>query len=65
MLLLDAWYGPGITIDAPPDTNEDLAIPEREEPALDQVAAEVQRRLLRQSTADCLERLSLDASRKD
>jgi hypothetical protein len=42
LLVFDAFYGPGITIDSPPETNEDLSITPREEPALAQVAANLQ-----------------------
>jgi hypothetical protein len=43
LVIFDACYGSGSTIDSPPGTgisfvtNEDLAVPEREKPALDQV----------------------------
>ena len=45
LLIFDADYGSGLTIDAPPNsrtpffTNEDLAVPARERPALEQVIA--------------------------
>jgi protein-glutamine gamma-glutamyltransferase len=42
LVVFDALYGPGPTIDSPGNTNEDLAVPPREIPALDQVIAELQ-----------------------
>jgi len=43
LVVFDAHYGPGKTLDsAPGDSNEDEAIPEREEAALDQVVSELQ-----------------------
>ncbi len=42
LVVFDARYGPGATIDAPPDTNEDLQVSPREAPALDQVISELQ-----------------------
>ena len=41
LVAFDAWFGPGATIDQPPDTNLDLALPPREVPALNRVAAEL------------------------
>ncbi|MES1181011.1 MAG: transglutaminase-like domain-containing protein, partial [Verrucomicrobiota bacterium] len=41
LVLFDAFYGPGATIDSPPDTNLDLFVPSEEKPALDQVIAEM------------------------
>jgi hypothetical protein len=42
LVVFDALYGPGPTIDSPANTNEDLAVPRREKPALDQVISELQ-----------------------
>jgi len=48
LVMFDAQYGPGATIDSPPlpgssgNTNEDLAVPLKETLALDQVLAELQ-----------------------
>ena len=42
LVVFDALYGPGPTIDSPANTNEDLAVPPREKPALDQVISELQ-----------------------
>ena len=41
LVIFDALFGPGPTIDSPPDTNEDLAVPPKERPALDRVIAEM------------------------
>lgn len=41
VVVFNALYGPGATIDSPPGTNEDLAIPERETKALDAVLDEL------------------------
>ena len=45
LVIFDAHYGPGATIDAPPDTGTtnrfDLAVPTNEIPALDQVISEM------------------------
>ncbi len=42
LVVFDALYGPGSTLDSPPGgQEEDLSLPEREKPALDQVAAEL------------------------
>jgi len=40
LVIFDAWYGPGATMDSPP-TNWDSAVPTNERPALDQVIAEM------------------------
>ncbi len=40
LMVFDANYGPGITMDSPP-TNQDLAVPSEEIPALEQVMAEI------------------------
>jgi protein-glutamine gamma-glutamyltransferase len=42
LVVFDARYGPGATLDAPPgDNGEDLTLPEREKPALDQIVSEL------------------------
>jgi hypothetical protein len=42
LVMFDAHYGPGPTLDAPPGRNgEDLKTPEREQPALDQIVADL------------------------
>jgi protein-glutamine gamma-glutamyltransferase len=41
LVVFDALYGPGPTIDSPANTNEDLAVPPKERPALDRVIAEL------------------------
>lgn len=41
LAIFDADYGPGATIDSPPDTNLDLSVPTNEAPALNQVIAEM------------------------
>ncbi len=40
LVIFDALYGPGAAMDAPPDAAEDLIVPERERPALQQIAAD-------------------------
>lgn len=42
LVIFDALYGPGATIDSLPSTNEDLAITPRETNALDEVISELQ-----------------------
>jgi len=42
LVVFDALYAPGPTIDSPANTNEDLNVPPREQPALDQVISELQ-----------------------
>jgi len=42
LVVFDALYGPGPTIDSPANMDEDLAVPPREQPALNQVIAELQ-----------------------
>jgi hypothetical protein len=42
LVVFDALYGPGPTIDSPGNTNEDLYVPPKEIPALEQVIAELQ-----------------------
>jgi hypothetical protein len=39
LVIFDARFGPGATMDEPPDTNLDLALAPRETPALDEIAA--------------------------
>ena len=56
LVVFDALYGPGPTIDSPANTNEDLAVPPKETTALDQVIAELQ--LKRQSRKQALRTLS-------
>jgi len=41
LVIFDAFYGPGATMDSPADTNADLTVPGDEAPALDQVIAEL------------------------
>ena len=41
LVIFNARFGPGAIIDQGPDTNEDLGVPDREKPALDQVIAEL------------------------
>jgi transglutaminase-like putative cysteine protease len=41
LVIFDAFYGPGSTIDAPANTNSDLSIPPREMATLDKVASEL------------------------
>ncbi len=41
LVIFDAHYGPGQTLDFPPNTNEDLAVPDKEINALDKVVAEL------------------------
>ena len=42
LVVFDALYGPGETIDSPGNTNEDLSVPPRETNALSRVIAELQ-----------------------
>jgi hypothetical protein len=42
LVVFNALYGPGPTIDSPANTNLDLAVPLKETPALDRVIAELQ-----------------------
>ena len=42
LVIFDALYGPGETIDSPPNTNDDLHLPARETNALNKVIAELQ-----------------------
>jgi len=47
LVMFDALYGPGATVDsppAPPDTDEDRKVPDNEKPALDSVIDELQLR---------------------
>ncbi len=41
LVIFNARYGPGAAIDHPPDANEDLAVPDKEKAALDQVIYEL------------------------
>ena len=41
LVIFDAGYGPGITLDSPPDANWDLLVPTNEMPALDRVVSEM------------------------
>jgi protein-glutamine gamma-glutamyltransferase len=41
LVIFAAFYGPGATIDAPPDTYWDFVVPTNERPALDRVIAEM------------------------
>ena len=56
LVMFDALYEPGATIDSPPDTNLDTYVPEKEKPALDQVIEELQ--LRQQSRRQVLHTLS-------
>ena len=56
LVIFDALYGPGLTVDSPGNTNEDLSVPPKEWPALDQVIAELQ--LKQQSQKQALATLS-------
>ncbi len=56
LVVFDALYGSGPTMDSPPDTNEDLSVPPKEIPALEQVLAEM--RLRRPSRTEALRALS-------
>lgn len=42
LVVFDAHYGPGATIDSPPDDDQDLNVPSREEGALDEVISLLQ-----------------------
>jgi len=63
LVIFDALYGPGLTIDSPGNTNEDLSVPAKEWPALDQVIAELQ--LKQQSQKQALHTLSAFFQDKD
>ncbi|HEY3761059.1 MAG TPA: transglutaminase domain-containing protein [Verrucomicrobiae bacterium] len=41
LVIFDSLYGPGVTLDAPPNTNRDCFVPTNEIPALKQVIAEM------------------------
>ena len=41
VLVFDALYGPGPMIDSPPDTNQDLSVPDNETAALDKLISEM------------------------
>ncbi|HWY78170.1 MAG TPA: transglutaminase domain-containing protein [Verrucomicrobiae bacterium] len=41
LVIFDAQYGPGAIIDQPPDTNDDLTVPDREKPGLDETISEL------------------------
>jgi hypothetical protein len=41
LVIFDALYDPASSIDSPANTNEDLAVPPKEQPALDRVIAEL------------------------
>lgn len=56
LAIFDALYGPGATIDSPPEPDLDLNIPDREIPALDTVIEEMN--LREQSPAQVLQTLS-------
>jgi len=64
LVIFDALYGPGATMDSPADanTNADLAVPDDEVPALDQVIAELG--LQAQSPPEVLQTLSTFFTRK-
>jgi hypothetical protein len=42
LVVFDAHYGPGATIDSAPDDQQDRDVPDREAPALNQILAELQ-----------------------
>ncbi|MDB6068170.1 MAG: putative Transglutaminase protein [Pedosphaera sp.] len=42
LVIFDALYGPGSSIDSPPNTNEDLSVPPEEAPALEKLISELQ-----------------------
>ena len=56
LVVFDALYGPGQTIDSPPDMDEDLSVPPREVPALERVIAQLH--LRQQSRSHVLRTLS-------
>jgi protein-glutamine gamma-glutamyltransferase len=56
LMIFDARFGPGETIDSPADTNEDLSVPTNEVPALDSVISDLQ--LKGQSTERALRTLA-------
>jgi transglutaminase-like putative cysteine protease len=56
LVIFDALYGPGETIDSPGNTNEDLQVPYRETHALNQVIAEL--KLERQNRKQALHTLA-------
>lgn len=41
LVIFDALSGPGKSIDEPPDTNEDLGVPDREKPALEEIISQM------------------------
>src|SRR5262249_27731769 len=41
LVIFDALYSPGASIDAPPDLREDILVPQREAPALEHIIAEL------------------------
>jgi len=49
LVMFDAHYGPGATIDSPPDPEQDLYVWQKEFPALDQIVAELR---LKEKTPD-------------
>jgi hypothetical protein len=55
LVIFDAEYGPGPTIDSPPDTNLDFMVPSNEVPALDQVISEM--KLLGRDEKETLQRV--------
>lgn len=56
LVIYDAWYGPGASIDSPPNTNQDLVVPPWDIAALDKVIAEAG--LEKLSTPEKLQALS-------
>ena len=42
LVIFNACYGPGAMMDQAPDTNEDLMVPSREKPALDEIISDLQ-----------------------
>jgi hypothetical protein len=63
LVVFDALYGPGATIDSPGNTNEDLYVPAKETNALEQVIAELQ--LRQQNRKQALHTLSAFFQDKD
>jgi hypothetical protein len=57
LVVFDAFYGPGQTIDSPGNPNEDRWVPEREQEALDQIVSEL--RLTEKTLPEMLKTLNL------
>lgn len=41
LVIYDAFYGSGTSMESPPDTNEDLRVPDKEKPALAQIISDL------------------------